>query len=281
MDAQVRQVAARFLKLVSAETKLPVIVCDERATIVEAADRSRIGTVHAGAQRILAAELDEYAVTAEEARSNPLVKEGVSVLIAVDGHRAGTFGITGPLALARPVARISALVLGTWMKEARQQSMVRETADRVISIAGDVSTRVERAGRETTGILDEMTRAAQAASEKMTLTDVVVRTVHEIAQKSRILSINGSVEAARAGDSGRAFAVVAHEMLELAESARSAAAQIQATLSEAKASMGALRAALDLTSGLAREQRSAMDEMKETVRAMEASLSDLARTPRT
>ena len=220
-------------------------------------------------------------MTAEEARSNPLVKEGVSVLIAVDGHRAGTFGITGPLALARPVARISALVLGTWMKEARQQSMVRETADRVISIAGDVSTRVERAGRETTGILDEMTRAAQAASEKMTLTDVVVRTVHEIAQKSRILSINGSVEAARAGDSGRAFAVVAHEMLELAESARSAAAQIQATLSEAKASMGALRAALDLTSGLAREQRSAMDEMKETVRAMEASLSDLARTPRT
>jgi methyl-accepting chemotaxis protein len=47
----------------------------------------------------------------------------------------------------------------------------------------------------------------------------VVRQVNDIAQQSRMLAINASVEATRAGDHGRAFGVIAREMLALVGSA--------------------------------------------------------------
>jgi methyl-accepting chemotaxis protein len=55
----------------------------------------------------------------------------------------------------------------------------------------------------------------------------VTEMISSVVEKTHLLSLNASIEAARAGDAGRGFSVVAEEIRKLAESAGSSAEQIE------------------------------------------------------
>jgi PAS domain S-box-containing protein len=121
------KVAEDFIGLVYAETGFPVVVYDEQGVIRKATDRSRIGNPHAGAQKILKGEADEYYVSAEDASRNPNVKEGYSCPVVIDGNRVGCFGITGPLQATRPLARMAAMMMAARLKEVERQAELEKS----------------------------------------------------------------------------------------------------------------------------------------------------------
>ncbi|MBI3039789.1 hypothetical protein HYY75_12220, partial [bacterium] len=59
-----------------------------------------------------------------------------------------------------------------------------------------------------------------------------VRVITKIARKSNLLSLNASIEAARVGETGRAFSVVASEMKKLAEDSAQEAEKIDKLLQD-------------------------------------------------
>ncbi|GEJ58369.1 sugar diacid recognition domain-containing protein [Anaeromyxobacter diazotrophicus] len=277
MNEDLRRVARRFVDFVHTATRLPMMVCDETGTIVESVDRRRIGTSHAFAKRILAGEADELFVTAEDVAQDPRMKEGCNCVIVLDGQRVGTFGLAGSLEIARPLARIAAAVVVSWAQEERQRSALKGAAAEVFTGVAAVSGKAAEASAESEQVVGVMVAASKDAAAQVERTDLVVRTVQEIAQKSRILSINGSVEAARAGEQGRGFAVVAREMLALAEGARTAANEIQVTLSDAHQSMGRLGGAIDRSAALARGQTAALAEVRQVVEGLQRAVAELAK----
>ncbi len=65
-----------FIAVIYQETGFPVVIYDISGRIIRATDISRVGDMHAGAERIMSGELGECAIDAAEAASNPLVREG-------------------------------------------------------------------------------------------------------------------------------------------------------------------------------------------------------------
>jgi len=275
LTADYWNLADRLMRFIYRETRLPMIVCDGNATIIRAIDPSRIGSPHSGSQQILSGAVDEYVVTAEEAAANPLIKEGYNCPIIDAGQRIGTFGVGGPIKITRPVGKVAAMVLASWAKEAKQQAMLHHIATRIVTQSDQMRTQLDQAADKAAQIENTIADRVSEGLNKVKATDSILNKIHQISQQSHILSINGSVEASRAGEHGRAFAVVAEQMTELAGATRTAAADILKTLEEIRAVIGNIHDASNQAATGSHEQLELMSALIANVATLQESISDL------
>ncbi len=147
-------------------------------------------------------------------------------------------------------------------REAEQASGFGEAGEAAVSgsVGGltHIRSHVEQMGR-TISELNQRTRQVGD----------ITRTVKDLADQSNVLALNASIEAARSGEAGRSFAVVARQLRSLADQSAGATTRVQAILGDIGK---AISAAVDTSEGGAREVESGLEQ----VRAAGESLRSLA-----
>ena len=112
-------------------------------------------------------------------------------------------------------------------ESAREAEQVAKLASETAIKGGDA---VERT---VAGILDiretvaETTRKVKRLGESSQEISKIVGLISAIASRTNLLALNASIEAARAGDAGRGFAIVADEVRQLADRAAKASKEIE------------------------------------------------------
>jgi len=121
-------------------------------------------------------------------------------------------------------------------QESKTQSAIASIAETSNNTAQLASKRVQEA-RETVGktaagmhdireIIHETEKRIKRLGERSQEISSITDIINTIAERTHVLSINASMQAAAAGEAGKGFSVVAEEVQRLAESSRNATAQI-------------------------------------------------------
>ena len=133
---------------------------------------------------------------------------------------------------------------------AQTSSQIADNSEAVVRVAERTLASAEEgmhAVQQTTDGIEEIRVTTQQSSDRILALGErsqeigrVLTIIDEIAEQTKILALNAAIEAARAGDAGKGFSVVAEEIRKLAESVTESTREIGRVVREMQASTSAL-----------------------------------------
>ncbi|MCP4063607.1 MAG: methyl-accepting chemotaxis protein [Gammaproteobacteria bacterium] len=167
-------------------------------------------------------------------------------------------------------AEVIETMLQSFTGIAEQAGIAKTLSHEASDAARDGSTRVGQSAdsiRKLAGVVRNSASSVEALAENSHEISHAITEIRGIAEQTNLLALNAAIEAARAGEQGRGFAVVADEVRKLAQRVQDSTDQIQGTIDRL---LNAMNTAVNQMTGSSEDATRCVEESEEGRRALEA-----------
>ncbi len=149
------------------------------------------------------------------------------------------------------------------------QGLVKESKDAI----GDLFSQIIESAHTEEELSSQVEQLSRNADDVKSILDII----NDIADQTNLLALNAAIEAARAGEHGRGFAVVADEVRNLAGRTQKSLAEINSTIMVIVQEINAVSSQMNLNSQKMERLSDMSKSVQETYEKMSSNLSSVVR----
>ncbi len=147
------------------------------------------------------------------------------------------------------------------------QGLVKESKDAI----GDLFSQITESAHTEEELSSQVEQLSRNADDVKSILDII----NDIADQTNLLALNAAIEAARAGEHGRGFAVVADEVRNLAGRTQKSLAEINSTIMVIVQEINAVSSQMNLNSQKMERLSNVSKSVQETYEKMSSNLSSV------
>ncbi|GAA6909078.1 hypothetical protein AOH259_02700 [Helicobacter pylori] len=147
------------------------------------------------------------------------------------------------------------------------QAFVKESKDAI----GDLFSQITESAHTEEELSSQVEQLSRNADDVKSILDII----NDIADQTNLLALNAAIEAARAGEHGRGFAVVADEVRNLAGRTQKSLAEINSTIMVIVQEINAVSSQMNLNSQKMERLSDMSKSVQETYEKMSSNLSSV------
>ncbi|WP_419787736.1 methyl-accepting chemotaxis protein [Pseudodesulfovibrio sp.] len=178
------------------------------------------------------------------------------------------------------VATAMEQMTGTVLEVARNASATSEAAAKAQQSAGEGASMVSKA----VSAINEVSQSAATLGREVEELDAraeeigrIINVINDIADQTNLLALNAAIEAARAGEAGRGFAVVADEVRKLAEKTVAATKEVEQAVGTIQDRSGHAMNSMRKTEERVDESTSLSNQAGEALQLIMQEIGDMVR----
>jgi methyl-accepting chemotaxis protein len=134
---------------------------------------------------------------------------------------------------------------------------------------------LEEKNKDNNRVIEEIVQVVNSLSEKASIIGNIADTITTISEQTNLLALNAAIEAARAGEAGKGFAVVADEVRKLAESTAKSSNDVKEIIDTIQKDIELAQETMKMSVAAVNEQNKAMNYTKESFKEINDGIQNI------